>query len=76
MNKPVIAPPASGGTASPKCPAAGPLGPLSAGYAATIAGAVVRLDDTDRAPDEARRRYEHSWVDSTRSLDGGRYIRG
>ncbi|MEU5991293.1 DUF222 domain-containing protein [Spirillospora sp. NPDC047418] len=90
-------------------------GTLSTGYAATIAGAVTRLDDkdcaaaqdillglvdqgcsagkvasfgrrireviaerddTDRAPGEARRGYEHSWIDSTRSLDGGRYIRG
>jgi hypothetical protein len=90
-------------------------GELSAGYAATIAGAVARLDDddcraaeeillgmvdqefsagkvasfgrrirdviaerngTDREPDEARHGYERSWIDSTRSLDGGRYIKG
>ncbi|MEU5989079.1 DUF222 domain-containing protein [Spirillospora sp. NPDC047418] len=91
-------------------------GTLSTGYAATIAGAVTRLDDADcaaaqdillglvdqgcsagkvasfgrrirdviaerdgreQAPDtDTRRGYEHSWIDSTRSLDGGRYIRG
>ncbi|NEA25907.1 HNH endonuclease signature motif containing protein [Actinomadura bangladeshensis] len=90
-------------------------GDLSLGYAATIAGAVTRLDGedcraaeeilldmvdrefsvgkvasfgrrigdliaerdgTDRAPAEARHGYERSWVDSTRSLDGGRYIKG
>ncbi|TYB41180.1 HNH endonuclease signature motif containing protein [Actinomadura chibensis] len=90
-------------------------GELSFGYAATIAGAVARLDDDDcRAAEEillgmvdqefsagkvasfgrrirdviaerdgteppdgdSRRGYERSWIDSTRSLDGGRYIRG
>ncbi|MEU8800261.1 DUF222 domain-containing protein [Spirillospora sp. NPDC048819] len=90
-------------------------GALSFGYAATIAGAVARLDDDDcRAAEEillgmvdqdlsagkvasfgkrirdviierdgtetpdgdSRRGYERSWVDSTRSLDGGRYIKG
>ncbi|TDD90446.1 HNH endonuclease [Actinomadura darangshiensis] len=90
-------------------------GSLSYGYAATIAGAVARLDDDDcpvaeeillgmvdqnfsagkvasfgrrirdviaerddtgPAPGDARRGYERSWIDSTRSLDGGRYIKG
>ncbi|CNG53329.1 protein of uncharacterised function DUF222 [Mycobacterium tuberculosis] len=90
-------------------------GELSAGYAATIASAVARLDDTDCAaaeeillgmvqdgfsagkvasfgrrirdvvaerngtepvPEDARHEYERSWIDSTRSLDGGRYIKG
>jgi hypothetical protein len=90
-------------------------GDLSAGYAATIAGAVTRLDDADCAaaeeillgmvqdgfsagkvasfgrrirdviaerngtepvPQDARHEYERSWIDSTRSLDGGRYIKG
>ncbi|MEU8797950.1 DUF222 domain-containing protein [Spirillospora sp. NPDC048819] len=90
-------------------------GDLSLGYAATIAGAVVRLDDddcaaaeeillgmvdqdfsagkvasfgkrirdviaerdgTEQAPGDAQRGYERSWIDSTRSLDGGRYIKG
>ncbi|GAA1779883.1 HNH endonuclease signature motif containing protein [Actinomadura chokoriensis] len=90
-------------------------GELSAGYAATIAEAVTRLDDddcgkaegillgmvdqgfsagkvasfgkrireviadrdgTEQPPDEAARGYERSWIDSTRSLDGGRYIKG
>ncbi|TDB96478.1 HNH endonuclease signature motif containing protein [Actinomadura sp. 7K534] len=90
-------------------------GDLSLGYAATIAGAVARLDDedcataekillgmvaqdfsagkvasfgrrirdviaerdgTEPAPDDAQRGYDRSWLDSTRSLDGGRYIKG
>ena len=90
-------------------------GDLSYGYAATIAGAVARLDDadcaaaeevllgmvdqdfsagkvaafgrrireviverdgTEQAPDDAKRGYERSWIDSTRSLDGGRYLKG
>ncbi len=90
-------------------------GSLSFGYAATIAGAVARLDDDDcqaaeeilldmvdkefsagkvasfgkrireviaerdgtETPDpDSRRGYERSWIDSTRSLDGGRYIKG
>ncbi|MFG2244510.1 DUF222 domain-containing protein [Spirillospora sp. NPDC048823] len=90
-------------------------GDLSLGYAATIAGAVARLDDedcgaaeeillsmadqdfsagkvasfgkrirdviaerdgTEQAPRDAERGYERSWIDSTRSLDGGRYIKG
>jgi hypothetical protein len=89
-------------------------GDLPVGYAATIAEAVARLDDSDcaaaestllgmvdqgfsagkvasfgrrirdviaerdgaeRAP-EAGHGYERSWIDSTRSLDGGRYIKG
>ncbi|QKW33683.1 DUF222 domain-containing protein [Actinomadura sp. NAK00032] len=90
-------------------------GELSAGYAATIADAVTRLDDhdcgkaetillgmvdqrfsagkiagfgkrigdviaerdgTEQAPEDVARGYERSWIDSTRSLDGGRYIKG
>ncbi|MFG1851383.1 DUF222 domain-containing protein [Actinomadura geliboluensis] len=90
-------------------------GDLSAGYAATIADAITRLDDddcpaaenillgmvdqgfsagkvasfgkrirdviaerdgTEQAPEDVARGYERSWVDSTRSLDGGRYIKG
>ncbi|NKZ07818.1 HNH endonuclease signature motif containing protein [Actinomadura latina] len=90
-------------------------GELPFGYAATIAGAVARLDDADcRAAEgillgmveegfsagkvasfgtrirdviaerdgtecsdaDSRRGYERSWIDSTRSLDGGRYIKG
>ncbi len=90
-------------------------GDLSLGYAATIAGAVARLDDTDcaaaeeimlgmvgqgfsagkvasfgkrirdviaerdgtaPAPADVKHGYERSWIDSTRSLDGGRYIEG
>ncbi|TDE29074.1 HNH endonuclease signature motif containing protein, partial [Actinomadura sp. 6K520] len=90
-------------------------GELSYGYAATVAGAVARLDDDDCAraeeilldltrqgfsagkvaafgnritdliaerdgtdtPDpDSRRGYESSWIDTTRSLDGGRYLKG
>uniref|UniRef100_UPI001A9552D8 HNH endonuclease signature motif containing protein n=1 Tax=Actinomadura roseirufa TaxID=2094049 RepID=UPI001A9552D8 len=90
-------------------------GSLSYGYAATIAGAVARLDDddcraaetillemagqgfsagkvasfgarihdviadrddTERLDGDSARGYERSWITSTRSLDGGRYIKG
>ena len=90
-------------------------GELSYGYAATVAGAVARLDDEDCAKAEeilldlagqgfsagkvaafgnritdliaerdgnettdpdSRRGYESSWIDTTRSLDGGRYLKG
>jgi hypothetical protein len=90
-------------------------GELSYGYAATIAGAVARLDEadcraaeevllgmvedgfsagkvatfgkrirdviadrdgTERPDGDSRRGYERSWIESTRSLDGGRYIKG
>ncbi|MEV4679159.1 DUF222 domain-containing protein [Actinomadura sp. NPDC049382] len=90
-------------------------GDLSAGYAATIADAITRLDDddcgkaedillgmvdqgfsagkvasfgkrirdviaerdgTEQTPEDVARGYERSWIDSTRSLDGGRYIKG
>ncbi|MES9537056.1 DUF222 domain-containing protein [Actinomadura sp. NPDC000600] len=91
-------------------------GTISFGYAATIAGAVARLDDadcqaaeeillgmvdqscsagkvaafgrrireviaerdgTEPSPDaDTRRGYERSWIDTTRSLDGGRYVKG
>ncbi|GAA0582784.1 hypothetical protein GCM10009546_51440 [Actinomadura livida] len=90
-------------------------GRLSYGYAATVAGAVARLNDEDCAkaeeilldlagqgfsagkvaafgnritdliaerdgtdtPDpDSRRGYERSWIDTTRSLDGGRYVKG
>ncbi|TDD72194.1 HNH endonuclease signature motif containing protein [Actinomadura rubrisoli] len=90
-------------------------GDLPYGYAATIADAVARLDDTDCAaaettllemadqgfsagkvasfgrrirdviadrdgtdkPDqESARGYQRSWITSTRSLDGGRYLKG
>ncbi|WP_205718314.1 HNH endonuclease signature motif containing protein [Actinomadura sp. WMMA1423] len=91
-------------------------GTMSFGYAATIAGAVARLDDhdcqtaeqilldmvdqsfsagkvaafgrrireviaerdgTEPSPDaDTRRGYQRSWIDATRSLDGGRYIKG
>ncbi|MES9540333.1 MULTISPECIES: HNH endonuclease signature motif containing protein [unclassified Actinomadura] len=90
-------------------------GELSYGYAATIAGAVTRLNAEDcaaaedillglvrqgfsagkvaafgtriaqlvaerdgtEAPDaDSGRGYDRSWIDSTRSLDGGRYIKG
>ncbi|MFS2293678.1 MAG: HNH endonuclease [Actinomadura sp.] len=89
-------------------------GELSLGYAATIAGAVARLDEDDCAaaerllldmadrgfsagkvavfgrrireviaerdgtdqPAEAARGYRRSWIQTTRSLDGGRHLTG
>ncbi|MFA1552045.1 HNH endonuclease signature motif containing protein [Actinomadura chokoriensis] len=99
----------------PRATARWAVGELSYGYAATIAGAVARLDDadcraaedillgmvdqgfsagkvasfgkrvrdviaerdgTERADADTRHRYERSWIDTTRSLDGGRYVKG
>ncbi|NEA24881.1 HNH endonuclease signature motif containing protein [Actinomadura bangladeshensis] len=47
-----------------------------AAFGRRIRDVIAERDGTDRAPDEAHRGYDNSWIDSTRSLDGGRYIRG
>ena len=41
-----------------------------------IRDVIAARDGHEHAPDDARRGYERSWITSTRSLDGGRYIRG
>ncbi|TDC77955.1 HNH endonuclease signature motif containing protein [Actinomadura sp. 7K507] len=47
-----------------------------AAFGNRITDLIAERDGTDQAPDDAKRGYERSWIDSTRSLDGGRYIRG
>ncbi|WP_165965191.1 HNH endonuclease signature motif containing protein [Actinomadura bangladeshensis] len=47
-----------------------------ASFGRRIRDVIAERDGTDPPPQDARRDYEHSWIDSTRSLDGGRYIRG
>jgi hypothetical protein len=48
-----------------------------ASFGRRIRDVIAERDGHRQAPDtDTRRGYEHSWIDSTRSLDGGRYIRG
>ncbi len=53
---------------------------FSAGKVASFGNKITDLiaerDGSERAPDDARRGYERSWIDTTRSLDGGRYVKG
>ncbi|TDC82017.1 HNH endonuclease signature motif containing protein [Actinomadura sp. 7K507] len=53
---------------------------FSAGKVAAFGNRITELiaerDDTERPDEDSRRGYERSWIDSTRSLDGGRYIKG
>ncbi|MGI5204648.1 DUF222 domain-containing protein [Spirillospora sp. CA-108201] len=47
-----------------------------AAFGKRIREVIAERDNADQEPDEAKRGYERSWIDSTRSLDGGRYIKG
>jgi hypothetical protein len=47
-----------------------------ASFGRRIRDVIAERDGTDQVPEDARRGYERSWIDSTRSLDGGRYIKG
>ncbi|MFF4242354.1 DUF222 domain-containing protein [Actinomadura geliboluensis] len=47
-----------------------------ASFGKRIRDVIAERDGTEQAPEDAARGYERSWVDSTRSLDGGRYIKG
>jgi hypothetical protein len=48
-----------------------------AAFGNKITDLIAERDGTARTPDDdTRRGYERSWLDSTRSLDGGRYIKG
>jgi hypothetical protein len=47
-----------------------------AAFGRRIREVIADRDGTGRAPDDVKRGYERSWITSTRSLDGGRYIRG
>ncbi|WP_344436105.1 HNH endonuclease signature motif containing protein [Actinomadura bangladeshensis] len=48
-----------------------------ASFGRRIRDVITERDGHQQAPDtDTRHGYEHSWIDSTRSLDGGRYIHG
>ncbi|WP_131732574.1 HNH endonuclease signature motif containing protein [Actinomadura formosensis] len=48
-----------------------------ASFGRRIRDVIAERDGTEAVPDaDTRRGYERSWIDSTRSLDGGRYIKG
>jgi len=47
-----------------------------ASFGKRIRDVIAERDGTERADRDTRCGYERSWIDSTRSLDGGRYIKG
>ncbi|QKW39023.1 DUF222 domain-containing protein [Actinomadura sp. NAK00032] len=47
-----------------------------ASFGKRIGEVIAERDGTEQAPEDVARGYERSWIDSTRSLDGGRYIKG
>ncbi|MFI0357611.1 DUF222 domain-containing protein [Actinomadura sp. 9N407] len=47
-----------------------------AAFGTRIRDVIAERDGTERIPEDAARGYERSWITSTRSLDGGRYIKG
>ncbi|MEV3924854.1 HNH endonuclease signature motif containing protein [Actinomadura coerulea] len=47
-----------------------------AAFGKRIREVITERDDSDPEPVEAKRGYERSWIQATRSLDGGRYIKG
>ncbi|MEU8117753.1 DUF222 domain-containing protein [Spirillospora sp. NPDC049024] len=47
-----------------------------AAFGRRIRDVIAERDGDETAPEDAQRGYERSWVTSTRSLDGGRYVKG
>ncbi|MGH3240184.1 MAG: DUF222 domain-containing protein [Spirillospora sp.] len=47
-----------------------------ASFGRRIRDVVAERDGVDEPAAESRRGYERSWISSTRSLDGGRYVKG
>ncbi|WP_168221136.1 HNH endonuclease signature motif containing protein [Actinomadura sp. WMMA1423] len=47
-----------------------------AAFGRRIRDVITERDEQETAPEDVQRGYERSWVTSTRSLDGGRYIKG
>ncbi|MFI0368237.1 DUF222 domain-containing protein [Actinomadura sp. 1N219] len=47
-----------------------------ASFGTRIREVIADRDDSETPDPDTRRGYARSWVDSTRSLDGGRYIKG
>ncbi|MFG2087256.1 MULTISPECIES: DUF222 domain-containing protein [unclassified Spirillospora] len=47
-----------------------------AAFANRITDLIAERDGTETPDPDSRRGYRRSWIDSTRSLDGGRYVKG
>jgi hypothetical protein len=47
-----------------------------AAFGRRIRDVITERDGRERAPEDTQRGYERSWITATRSLDGGRYIKG
>ncbi|MFB4311778.1 DUF222 domain-containing protein [Actinomadura sp. GTD37] len=47
-----------------------------ASFGRRIRDVIAERDGCEQAPEEVARGYDRSWIESTRSLDGGRYIKG
>ncbi|URM99123.1 HNH endonuclease [Actinomadura madurae] len=47
-----------------------------AAFGRRIRDVIAERDGREQAPEDSQRGYERSWVTVTRSLDGGRYIKG
>ncbi|TDC55724.1 DUF222 domain-containing protein, partial [Actinomadura sp. KC345] len=47
-----------------------------AAFGRRIRDVIAERDGTDIPDKDSRRGYERSWIDSTRSLDGGRHLKG
>ncbi|WUI00482.1 HNH endonuclease [Spirillospora sp. NBC_00431] len=47
-----------------------------ASFGRRIRDVIAERDGTETADEDSHRGYERSWVTSTRSLDGGRYVKG
>ncbi|QKW38583.1 DUF222 domain-containing protein [Actinomadura sp. NAK00032] len=47
-----------------------------ASFGKRIREVIAERDGREQIPEDVARGYERSWIDSTRSLDGGRYIKG
>ncbi|MBO2452204.1 DUF222 domain-containing protein [Actinomadura barringtoniae] len=47
-----------------------------AAFGKRITDLIAERDGSDTPPEDAAHGYERSWLDTSRSLDGGRYVRG
>ncbi|MFD0853101.1 DUF222 domain-containing protein, partial [Actinomadura adrarensis] len=47
-----------------------------AAFGERITDLIAEHNGTERPDEDSRRGYQRSWIDSTRSLDGGRFIKG
>ncbi|TDC55466.1 HNH endonuclease [Actinomadura sp. KC345] len=47
-----------------------------AAFGDRITDLIAERDGTETPDEDSRRGYERSWIDSTRSLDGGRHLKG